>query len=112
MRAGKLRHKVTIQSPAGSRDATTGERVTTWTAEATTWASITPLSSNTIFTAAQANMKVTHSVVIRYSSDVSDIDGSWRVLFGSRPLVINGIRNINERNRTMELLCEEGLKDE
>ena len=41
------------------------------------------------------------------------VDGAWRVLFGSRVLVIDGApRNIGERSREIELLCTEGLRSE
>lgn len=110
--AGKKNNKVILQSPAGSRDAV-GERVTTWTDVATVWASIEPLSVRDAFLAAQAHASTTHRVRIDWSTDVDNIDGSWRVLFGSRVLVIDGApRNIGERNREIELLCTEGLRSE
>ena len=86
IQAGKKIHKVILQSPAGSRDAV-GERVTTWTNVATVWASIEPLSVRDAFLAAQAHASTTHRVRIDWSTDVDNIDGSWRVLFGSRVLV-------------------------
>jgi len=110
--AGKRRHRVTLQSPAGSRDAV-GERVTTWTNVATVWASIEPLGTREQFAAAQAQASTTHKLNIAYGSEIAAIDSAWRVLFGSRVFVLDGPpRNIDERNREIELLCTEGLRNE
>lgn len=112
MKAGKKRHLVQLQSPAGSRDAV-GERVTTWTTVASVWAAIEPIGARELFAAAQAQAATTHRVRVDYSTAIAAIDGSWRVLFGSRVLVIDGKpRNIEERNREIELLCSEGLRAE
>lgn len=111
MQAGKLRHRVTLQSPAGSRDAV-GERTTTWTSVHTCWASVEPVTSREAFIAAQAREELTHRVTVRASSEIASLDTSWRVLFGSRVLVIIGVRNIDERGHTLEITCSEGLRDE
>lgn len=111
MRAGRLDQRVILQSPAGSRDAV-GERTTTWTNVATVWASIGPLSVRDLLAAGQTQSEVTHRVRIRHSSTVAAIDASWRVLFGARILVIQGVRNIDERDVEIELLCSEGLREE
>jgi SPP1 family predicted phage head-tail adaptor len=111
MRAGTLRHSIVLQSPTGTLDSF-GERNTTWNDVATVRASINPITTREQFLAQQAQSSVTHKVTVRYGSEISTIDSSWRVLFGSRVFVIQGIRNIDERNKTIELLCEEGLKNE
>ena len=112
MRAGRLRQKVILQQPAGSQDAV-GERTTTWSDIATVRASIEPIRANEQFAASQQQASITHKIQIRYSSDVSAIDGSWRVKFGTRIFTIDGpARNMGERDRTLELLCTEGLREE
>lgn len=111
MKSGQLRHRITLQSPSGTRDAV-GERSTTWTNVATVWASVEPLSTSERHIAAQAHTFLTHRVTIRYASVVSAIDASWRVLFGDRVLTIEGVRNLNERNITLELVCTEGERQE
>ena len=113
MRAGRLRHRITLQSPSGSQDAL-GERTTTWTdACAPVWAAIEPLRASEVFAAAQNQASTTHRIQIRYDSSNSEIDSSWRVKFGDRIFTIDGPpRNFNEKNRTLELLCTEGLREE
>lgn len=111
MRSGSLRHRVTLQSPTGSRDAV-GERTTSWTDIATVWASVGPLTTRELMAAGQPMSEVSHRVRVRYSSTIAALDASWRVLFGSRVLVIQGVRNIDERNKEFELLCSEGVREE
>ena len=111
MRGGQLRHRVTLPSPSGTRDAV-GERSTTWTNVATVWASVEPLSTSERHIAAQAHAFVSHRVTLRYEPPVASVDASWRVLFGERVLTIEGVRNLNERNVTLELVCTEGERQE
>lgn len=111
MMAGALRHRVILQRPGGSRDAV-GERVTAWTAVATVWASVDPLSVREQLVASQAQSAVTHRVRLRSDASLAAIDHTWRVLFGSRVLVVDGVRNIGERGVELELLCVEGLRSE
>lgn len=111
MRIGDLNHRVILQRPGGSRDAV-GERVTTWTDVATVWANVTPTSTSERMLAAQARSLVTHRVTIRYGSEWSAIDGSWRVKFGTRYMVIEGVRNLQEGGRWIELVCVEGGAEE
>jgi SPP1 family predicted phage head-tail adaptor len=113
MRSGTLRHRVTLQKPAAgdNRDAV-GEPQTVWETVGTYWASVVPLSTGERHLAAQSRTYVTHRVTLRYSSELAAIDGSWRVVFGTRHLPIEGVRNIDERNREFELVCVEGMKQE
>lgn len=110
MRSGRLRHSVQLQSPAGSRNAV-GERTTTWSTVQTVWAGIEPLRANEVIAAAQSQMNITHRIVMRYDSSIAGITHGWRILFGSRVFDIQGVRNIDEKNRVYELLCSEGLRD-
>ncbi len=111
MRSGRLKHRVTLQSPAGSRDAL-GERTTTWSDIAYVYAAIEPLRASELIASSQYQMNVTHKIIIRYDSALSELDNSWRILFGTRIFVIEGITNFGERNIMLELLCSEGMREE
>jgi SPP1 family predicted phage head-tail adaptor len=113
MRAGRLRHRVVLQSPKGSQDSI-GERTTTWTTVASSWpAAIEPLKVSEQFAAAQNHGSTTHRIHIRYDSSIAAMDGSWRVMFGARIFTLDGPpRNFDEKNTTLELLCTEGLREE
>mgnify|MGYP007083426429 CR=1 FL=1 len=111
MNPGRLNHRVTLQRPGGTRDAV-GERQTTWTDVATVWANVAPTSTAERMVAAQARSFVTHRVTIRYGSEWSTIDGSWRIKFGARYMPIEGVRNLQEGGRWLELVCTEGGAEE
>ena len=103
MRAGALRHKVTLKSPSGSQDAY-GETSLSFSDVADVRASISPLSGRELMNAQQVNSDVTHRVTIRFYSGVQP---SWRVVFGTRTFEVQSVRNLDERDRTMELMCVE-----
>lgn len=111
MKFCKLQHSIILQSPGGIRDAV-GERVTTWTNVATVFASINPLTVRESFEAEQVQSSVTHKIIIRYDSAIAAIDHSWRILFGVRVFIIDGVRNIDEANEMFQLKCTEGLREE
>jgi len=50
--------------------------------------------------------KVTHEVTIRY---MTNIDTNSRITVGTRKFNIKGIINVDERDRFLKLLCEEGI---
>ena len=112
MQAGQLRHSVILQSPTGTLDSV-GERSTTWTDVATVRASVEPLSGREEFLAAQRQATTTHRVTVRYATQISAIDASWRVKFGDRVFTIDEPpRNELEKNRQIVLLCTEGRRQE
>jgi len=111
MKAGDLNKRVILQSPTGARDAL-GERVTTWTNVATVWARVRPLSGKELMIAGQQQSATSHVVEIRYSATVKAVNNSWRVLFGSRILVVDNVINPDESNEKLMLYCTEGLAEE
>lgn len=111
MRAGTLRHQISLQVesdglaaplPSGAPDVYWGD------VDGLTdiRASITPLAGRELYAAQEFNSEVTHSVRIRYRAGVSSLQ---RVRFGVRLFTIHYVRNIEERNKELELLCSEGL---
>lgn len=113
MRAGELRHRVTLQSPLIVRDAV-GEGVTTWKSVVTNVpASVEPIEGREQFLAAQRQASISHIVHLRYSPLIGAMDATWRVLFGKRVFTIDAPpKNIGERNREIVLECTEGERKE
>ncbi len=105
VKAGRLRHRVTLQSAADTADGG-GGFTTTWSDVATVWAAIEPLKSRERLFAQQLENPVTHRVTIRYRAGVT---AKMRLEFGARVFNIRGVINAGERDRTLELLCEEGV---
>ena len=103
MRAGRLRHRVTLQSPAQSRDAI-GAPVTRWIDVATVWAAVEPLTVRELAIFAQTTALASHKVTIR---SYSTLKPDWRITFGDRAFEIEGILDKEERGREMTVLCTE-----
>ena len=133
MRAGQLRHRVVIKKPAHARDAAGGYTETFQTV-ATLWARVEPVSAREQMTHEQLQQGITHRVTLRgfkgtvngayfgnyfgsryfapryfskYGSGAVELKPDWNVMFGTRRLRIVGIRNLDERTITHELMCEE-----
>ena len=103
MQAGKLRHVIKIQAPETGRNAV-GETVTQWVDFAVVPASIEPISSTEQFTAQQFLPEITHKIRIRYMPGISH---KYRILYNGRVFEIAPPRNIDERNRELEILARE-----
>ena len=107
MRAGRLRHLVTIQQPTEVQD-TTGQAVKSWGTYVQAWASVEPLSGREFLDAQQINAETKVRIRIR---SVSGITEKMRVSWDSRVYNINAILDIQERDREIHLMCSEGAND-
>jgi SPP1 family predicted phage head-tail adaptor len=105
MRAGRLRHRVSIQAPSETLDDF-GEADLSWATDSTVWASIEPISGNERFSSDQVTAELTHRVFIRY---LTGLTPRKRLLFGSRVFQIQSILNKDEKNEQLELLCREDV---
>ena len=89
MRAGKLRHRVTFQSPGTTQDPVTGEMVQGW---ATTWdkvpASVEPLSVKDFIASSATQSSLSARIVIRYRAGVLP---SMRILHRGAIYNIQGV---------------------
>ena len=105
MRAGQLRHLVTVQSRSATPD-TYGEPAQTWSnLHANQPASIEPLSGRELINAQAVQSDVTHRLRMRY---VAGVETKHRVIFGTRVFDIRAVRNIDERNIELGMLCTKG----
>lgn len=101
--AGFLRHSVTIQSRTDVSDGRGGS-APTWGTHVAVWANVSPVSSGEAFSAGQLQGSITHRVTLRYQSGITT---GMRVLWGSRVLLIEGVRNLDEERRVVVLDCRE-----
>ena len=101
----KYRHPVTIQEKTSVSDGMGGKRET-WNAIAngSDRAAIWPYSAKKRIEANFNELEVTHRVVMRYRSDLTD---KMRLLFGTRILQIEEMIDPDERNKEWDLLCVE-----
>lgn len=102
MRAGQLRHRVTIQTLAEVQNAF-GEVPQLWQDAVECWASIEPLSGRELFAAQQVRPEVTHRITMRYR----EIGPKNRIMFGTRAFHIDSILNKDERNVMLTIMAFE-----
>ena len=108
MRAGPLRHQITLQRRSRAGDTFGDSRGTdTWTDLATVRADVRPLRGREFFEAQQVKSEVTHKVVMRYCSDLADLSPKDRIKFGTRYLDILSVLNMGERDRVIEVMARE-----
>ena len=108
MRAGKLRHRVTIeQQVAGSPNQfDTGEPDEAWATFATVWASVRPLSGRELFLAQQAESRVEAEIEIRW---ITGVTAGMRVSASGVYYNIEAIINPEARDDRLILRCSTGL---
>lgn len=107
--AGRLRHRVELQSQVQAQDPVTGEITTTWATQATVWAAIEPLSAREFMQSAELQSQITARIVIRYRAGV---DATWRAVHGSRIYNIHGA--LADKDSGLEYLTlpvSEGVND-
>lgn len=103
MRAGLLRHRLTIQQKSVTRTGSGAETVT-WADYDTLWGSIEPLSGRELEMAKQIHDEITVRIWIRYRSGVIP---EMRVSWSSRTFDVLSVLNTAERDIKMQLMCRE-----
>lgn len=104
MRAGALRHRVTLKTKTVSRD-TFGEEDVTWTTVATVWGSVEPLRGREYMEAKQGQADVSHRVIVRYRASV--VPTMRLYLEDGRGFEVESVINRLERDEQLELMCRE-----
>ena len=102
--AGKLRHKISLQRREKTPDGGGGYTYD-WVEYDTTYAWIRPMSGVENLVAMRIESNITHDLFIRYRADLNAKD---RIVFGSRSFDVVSVINIEERNKWLQLRCEEG----
>jgi SPP1 family predicted phage head-tail adaptor len=100
---GNLRHRLVIEAPDETPDGAGGV-VRAWTALATVWGEIEPLSVDDVLLADKRVGLVTHRIHVRHRAD---FDIGHRFRLGARAFAIRGLRDPEERGAFLECLCAE-----
>ncbi len=87
MRAGKIRHRITIYKQTSGRSPTGAVLPPTWTATMKLWASFEPLSVKDILAAQAAGSETVARCMVRYRTD---IDSTMQVEHNGQLYDING----------------------
>ncbi len=103
IKAGDLRHRVTIESATRSSDGAGGS-TTEWHSFAEVWAAIWPRTAGESFTLDRVAGTASHDIWIRYRSDVTP---DMRIRYGARIFDILGAIDAEDRGRWLKCPCEE-----
>lgn len=113
MRAGPLRHRITIQQRSQLQDPETGEMITGWTdwpqPGAKHWARIEPLSARDFIAAQAVQSQVTGRIVLRYREGMLP---TMRILYRNKIYSIHGV--LPDADSGLEYLTlpvSEGVRD-
>lgn len=102
MRAGSLRHVVTIESQTKTQDST-GAIVVTWATFAdSVRAAVEPISGREFFAASQVQSSVNTRIRIRYMPDITP---KMRVLHGETYYDIEAVLGDATGARELQLMC-------
>jgi len=88
MRAGTLRHRVTLQSNIKVQDPATGYMTQSWTDVAKVRAAVAPLSAREFIAAQAMQADVTTRITIRYRAGVT---AAMRILHDGKTYNITGV---------------------
>lgn len=103
MRAGKLRHQITINTVTTTQNEH-GEDVPTPVAFATVWADVHQLNGTELWRAQQVNSVATHRVMLRYLPGVTP---EMSILHQGRTLNILDVNDVDGRHKEIDLTCKE-----
>ena len=101
-RAGTLRHLLTLESLATTRDGDTGAITDAWSTVTTLWASVTPISG----VEEVKGQTVTHEIRTRY---VSGVLPGMRLKKSTRVWLIVSVLNVEERGTDLLFKVTESL---
>jgi SPP1 family predicted phage head-tail adaptor len=104
--AGRLRHRITLQSKETTRDVMGGE-IITWVDVATVWAEVAALSGRALIAAQQAQSEITTRITLRYRADIKP---DWRILHNGTTYTINALIP-DTQNTELVIQATSGLKN-
>jgi len=110
MKAGDLRHRVTLQQlvTGSPQNTTAGEPDQAWGDVATVWAAVEPLQGRALEAAQMIQSEVTGRIRIRYRAGVT---AAMRVSFDGRLYDIKAVVDPDERHRELVLYTAQGVND-
>ena len=111
MKAGRLRHRVTIQNFTTTRDEY-GQPITKWENGATVWATVSAISSRERLAAGAEMGETSIRVWLRYRADIT---AASRLLCRSGPfageiLEVTAPPVPDEKGTRLEIACGKGVK--
>lgn len=90
MQAGKLPHRILIETFEEIQDQETGHISKQWAEFSKVWGKVEPLSTKDLLQAQRLNSSMTARCRIRYSSKAIQINSTMRILFRNKYWKIDG----------------------
>lgn len=105
MRAGKLRHRVTLQRKEQTQNPLTGAMVTAWVDVEKVWASVEPLRAREFIAAQAVQSDVSVRITVRYRPGIT---AAMRLLHDGKTYNITGVLADKDSGREyLTLPCAE-----
>jgi SPP1 family predicted phage head-tail adaptor len=102
---GRLRYKVDLQKATDTADGG-GGRSQAYSNIAQIYADIRPQSGTEQYRQGKVQDKTTHNIFVRHRADIST---AYRIKYENRLFNIRQIINVDERDRFLKLVCDEGV---
>lgn len=109
MKAGDLRHYITIQAPTTTQN-TYGEKSIIWTSNKKVWGAVWPLRGDDYLAARGLQASITHRIRIRYTTLMATTEispNNARISFDGRIFNLQSAINVDERSIYLDLMCGE-----
>lgn len=107
MRAGKLRHRITIQKKGPVTRSASNQEVFSWVDVLTVRAEARPASGRELLRSGAQLADATTVFSIRYRKGLTP---AMRVLWGDHVLDLKQVIDVDGRGRELELLCTEVVR--
>lgn len=109
LKAGNLRHSVTLQRKQQTQNPQTGALLTAWVTEAIVWAAVEPLSAREFIAAQAVQSDVSVRITMRYRPGITS---AMRLLHDGKTYNITGVLADKGSGREyITLPCAELLHD-
>lgn len=107
MKAGKLRHFITVQRKSLTVDDFGGP-VEAWADLATQWALVEPLQGRELVNAQTVNAETTIRITVRYLANVKPDD---RIIFDGKFYNLQSVVDPELKHRELIIMASEGLNE-
>lgn len=108
MKAGAIRHRVVVEEPILSQNAT-GEEEVSWALVGKVWAAVEPLKGRERLQAAQINAAMDTRIRIRWSEAMDRMNATWRLTHRAVVYNIVSIAHLNMARREIEIMATSGV---
>ena len=119
MRAGRLRHRLVLQSKVANSPARDeyGGASLSWSTQATVWGSIEPLAGQELFAQQQIQSETRVRIVLRY---YAGLDTTWRIKHFDASVSPQTAKYYNivevidrdARHQMLTLMCRQGVSED